>query len=420
MLEGWNKKNSQPVKRSGVYSGSSDHGTYDLKMPDKLKLLYLSSIKTESTYSGFLLMYRHLKERSDFDLLEYGDIDFAKDGESSFYYKIFSWVKIKVDRTFLYPAFLNIEWLFQSLVITKSLNNIIKNFKPDIILTVAHGPLFWLAYKVSKKFQIPLVTIFHDWWPEFSCQPAFARWHLDKRVRLIHQQSRVSLPVCKGMKVELGPHPDCRILYPIPGEIKSPEQLSHSPEAKKVWRMIYTGNTCAAYGKKLMSLINKLYNQNAITLTIFTGNCDWPREVQDQARTNGILKDFIRNDELLLELKKYDAFLVVMGGEQKEIVRKTSFPCKTVDYLQSGRPIVAWGPSDSSVCQFIHENDCGLLVHDNDPTILIQKVISFMDSPERQEEVIANAGRIYDDLLSPEIVQEVFVRAISDAAGIKS
>src|SRR5262249_12422803 len=46
-------------------------------------------------------------------------------------------------------------------------------FSPDVLLTVAHGEGCLAAVRFSKRTNIPLVTFFHDWWPD---QPELPWW----------------------------------------------------------------------------------------------------------------------------------------------------------------------------------------------------------------------------------------------------
>ena len=37
---------------------------------------------------------------------------------------------------------------------------------PSVVMTVAHHEACYAAMRYAKRYQLPLVTIFHDWWPD--------------------------------------------------------------------------------------------------------------------------------------------------------------------------------------------------------------------------------------------------------------
>lgn len=383
----------------------------------KISVLYLSSIRAEKTFSGHIIMYRHLYERDDLDVMEYGDREFDLDGKESLYYRGLDCLREKFQNTRGYEFFCLMDCYLQTWWIPTGLKNQIRNFRPDVILTVAHGRLFWLAYLVSQKFRIPLVTLFHDWWPEFSFQPPRVKKILTKRMRRVHQYSRISLAVCEGMKEELGTHPDTRVLYPIPGHIRDRgDSLEYNIVSEK-WRMVYAGNSCAYYGVQLQKLIYAMEEKGIDTdrFTIYTGNCDWPPEAQEKARSRGILRDFLPNDKLLPELRHYNLLLVIMGGGQSEIVRRTSFPCKTVDYLMTGKIVVSWGPKDSSVSKFISRHECGLVVNEENPSVLISKIEDLIKNKKKINSLSEKCSQVSKSILDENQIHHAFFQAISNS-----
>ena len=59
------------------------------------------------------------------------------------------------------------ECLFPVLPTDKLVHDLIRSFRPDVLVTVAHGWWHIKARRVAKQFKLPLVSLFQDWWPDF-------------------------------------------------------------------------------------------------------------------------------------------------------------------------------------------------------------------------------------------------------------
>ena len=76
---------------------------------------------------------------------------------------------------------------------------LVNDFKPDFILSVAHGSLFKTAAKVSGKTGIPLILLAQDWWPAFPEVNAKKRHKEEREFIAICSSSEVTIAVSEGM-----------------------------------------------------------------------------------------------------------------------------------------------------------------------------------------------------------------------------
>jgi hypothetical protein len=387
-------------------------------LKNKPRVFYLSSIEAKPTTSGFLIMHRHLVERDDLNVSFYDDADFQRDANEHWSYRLLEWMQKRVNRTRLYGYFLYGEWFLRRFWIPRGLSRAILDFGPDVILTVAHGHLHGTADLVSRKFKIPLVTIFHDWWPTLAYVSDGVREKMNREMFEVHHHSRISLAVCDGMRDFLGGDVSrTRLLYPLPTRNRESTGWNGFSSSDGM-RLIYTGNSAGYYGRKLREFIQSLRKQSEVRFSIYTNNCDWDLSAQTESRKEGFLNSFLEADLLFQEYEKSDFLLVIMSEEQSEIARKTSFPCKTVDYLWSGRPVIAWGPEDSSVVRFLREHQCGFVVTDPDVKVLLESCRKWRQDPEEVRRVTARAADVCRTILNPDLIHQKLVDAVKECVDL--
>jgi glycosyltransferase involved in cell wall biosynthesis len=86
-------------------------------------------------------------------------------------------------------------------------------------------------------------------------------------------------------------------------------------------------------------------------------------------RSIGLLRDgmqcaTVSREELLRNLRAADVLLLPHGltGSFSIEEYRTIFPTKTIEYLMSGRPILAHTLSDCFLTRFLRKHDCALIV----------------------------------------------------------
>src|SRR5262249_10313186 len=97
---------------------------------------------------------------------------------------------------------------------------------------------------------------------------------------------------------------------------------------------------------------------------------------------------------------------------EPEIFQRTSFPSKLTYYLQYERPIVYWGPKQSSIIRWAKENQASAVFDNEDPSELVQFLKDLKDSPIL-EQALCQESRRLRDLFCPDRIQHQFVDAIT-------
>jgi hypothetical protein len=101
----------------------------------------------------------------------------------------------------------------------------------------------------------------------------------------------------------------------------------------------------------------------------------------------------VSRDELLRRLPEADVLLLPHGlqTEASETERLTIFPTKTIEYLISGRPILAHTPPDCYLTRFLREQDCALVVDQPDRDELRAAVARLRSDAALRARLVQNA-----------------------------
>jgi glycosyltransferase involved in cell wall biosynthesis len=378
-----------------------------------MKVALISSVVPENAGGGRLLMYRHLRDVGDIDLLVVSDGPVPGFNHVVLKHGPLSRAFKRMERTPLR------HWGFDGQEFflpcnPKRVSEICRNFKPDVIITVAHGNLSRLALREALSSGVPLLTIFHDWWPDLCKTHKMIKPFFDKQFRALHQNSTVSLPVCEGMLEALGSHSRAEILYPIPNA--STSSISHAngqPAPTGQLKVIYMGNL-GEYGVMVKAALEATKTSPQILLEVRGKGQDWPDSFNKEMKERGLLHDFVPEEQLGGWLETADAFLVPMRFDSPmRRFMETSFPSKLAHYAQFHKPIVVWGPEYCSAVRWARIKDSALCVTDPSPAALVRALVTL--SGQEWRRWAAKAREAADIDFNPVKIQRQFLQAINRA-----
>ncbi|MEM7035136.1 MAG: glycosyltransferase [Chloroflexota bacterium] len=237
------------------------------------------------------------------------------------------------------------------------LNKIVKQFRPDAILTVPWGYSWRTAATVARQHKLPLQLIVHDHTPLYYDQfPQFIQQKIIADFKQVYQQAQSCFCVSPYMKQQYQAEfeKSSTVLYPIQ-PLDTPV-YEHPPEEKtesnRQLRVAYAGSVDSpAYARCLTALAEALRTING-QLVIFSSasiNLD---------ADNINAHPFIPYKELLPTLRaEADALFVPMSFEPNEKLNMSiAFPTKIADYTMTGLPLLIYGPSYCSAVQWAKEN----------------------------------------------------------------
>ncbi len=107
-----------------------------------------------------------------------------------------------------------------------------------------------------------------------------------------------------------------------------------------------------------------------------------PEEELTRLKKTGIYRGYLPFAELEPELRKADAFLLVMSFEEADrTFVETSFNTKWVDYVSYCKPIFVWAPAYSSACTFARTEGAATVIDVDKPEKVVDSLVkSFEDS----------------------------------------
>jgi hypothetical protein len=386
----------------------------------KPRILYLARTAPTQISGATLAMRRHFIEHDDIELFVVTSEAFADPRIPSLCLKTPSlWRRIKQTR--LFQTVHNIEmlahahWLPHTLIYTARL------FEPDAVFTVADLTLSETARLLARHLGIPLIVNFQDWWPRgqfYYAQEAPLPQLVplfEGRFRRLYQQSSLAFCTSEGMREFLGDHPNSHVLYPVgagKSSVVNVELASRQPTGKR--QLVYTGTAFGSYGQMLLKLADALKNHPSWELVIYGKRPNWPEERIATAEVSGLYRGFLPFEQLCSVLASADACLSVMSFDPElEVMMRTSFTTKVLDYCNAGRPILMWGPSFCSPIRLIDQYQAGLTITSAHPAAVLASLNRLDQEPGLAAALAHSAQSLARDYLSHNSIHGVFVREIN-------
>ena len=294
-----------------------------------------------------------------------------------------------------------------------ALRGIVKKFKPDLVFTVADTSVCEIARITAQHFRLPLVGFFMDWVPLMEGHFGFKNTQnkLSERFRRFYTICDLAFCISEGMRSELGPHENAKILYPIPLK----QSISHDIRTSRPekFRLVYVGSALGFYGRMLQRLAVQIEKSQNVQLLIIGPNSDWPSDLKKRMEFKGILLGAKKPEEAEKFLQDADALLVVMSFEKGyELFMKTSFNTKICDYAAFGKPLIFWGPNYCAPSILLKKENAAMLVTNEAPQAAIEAAEKLANDPCEFDRLTSASRRLNETIFNPDRLQEIFVYEI--------
>lgn len=361
----------------------------------KLRIFLLSNVVPENAAGGQVVLYRHLIASSDF-VLQHNRPATPRWLNSRF------WKRLKSTR--LHAACNALEISATRSSSSRVIFEQARQFGPNIVLTVAHGRGYDQARDLAERLNIPLATIFHDWWPDLEEIPPRWRRLEEARFRSIARASEVCFCVSEPMRAQLGSGGNATVLPPIPGRARDIPQVL----AAGVGTIGYFGSLYD-YGPMVAELAIASLDEGDVSLEIRTTRLNCPENQVTRLRAAGVLLPFAERQDFEKWISGIKAILCVMSFDPSLRRRmETSFPSKLIESLQFGKPVIIWGPEYCSAVQWAQANQVGHCI--TTPVVLevMAELQAFLRNDAAQRAASQRAEVISKTVFSPQEIHRHF------------
>jgi len=356
--------------------------------------LFVSSFGTVGISGGSLQMMRHFVSSGDFDLQEFSGEGWDPIEKWTPQVMLLQRLVRRLSRTRIQPLLMLLSLTTRHGNGMENLLQFIKSRpQPDFVATIAFGRYQFLALRAAKRLGIPLVSFFHDWWPDlvFPCGSPANRV-LQKAFFAHYRSSDLPLCVSSEMRDQLPFNPRSQVLLPI-GQNIAAHQPKPAIEHSKPIKIVYLGSLQADTGECLRILSSFLlkYPVPGISLECYGSNPSWPPEEIDALRAAGLYSEADNGTEPPEKLMGR-ADLILVPTSFSPLMRRrvaTSFPSKLLDALPFSTPILCWGPSYSCANAFVQKNQLGCVVTTPSPSELASSAMTFARSDAYQTSSLA-------------------------------
>ncbi len=328
------------------------------------RLLYVGNVPVESSYHGSALIYRLLQSYAPDRLMIIED-----EANRSLPNRRLLDVKYESIhagfRRLLYSRF---SLAYSSLLMflaafwRRSIIKKLGHFKPEAILTVAHGPLWITAHALSQQLGIPLHLICHD---EITMTTPHIHWlrpHLENVFLKCYNQAKNRYVVSPYMRDDYEQRFGCGALVLYPSRASDAPKFYDPPERLGLpvngLTVAFAGTINTGGHIELLKLQAEALADQGGRLLLFG-----PLSIDDAVRVGLALKNvecrgLLSSAELIKSFRdEVDLLLVPMSFEDgASLAMQTNFPSKLTDYTIAGLPILIHGPDNCSAVRWALDN----------------------------------------------------------------
>jgi len=370
-------------------------------------------------------MYRHFVLHNDVDLLVCST-GFIHEGLSRGHQIARHRFITRVQNTRLTRWVRQFQILVEPYLWCRQLEPMLRNFRPDVIFTVADPADSWSAYLLAKRMEIPLVVNFQDWWPTSNYSGAyerpfpFVRKIMDRRFRQMHREAAAVFATSHGMLDWLGERQGARVLFPTgaPRAVGALPSFSRDNLSGPL-SIGYAGQIPrGGYGSQVLRLAEAIVqSNNSLRLMVYSPRGEKDIEVATALEVMGFYGGFLPGEQLLGELAKSDVLLAVMSFDDKRsLFVRTSFTTKILDYAAVGKPIVIWAPEASAPVQLARRTGFAIACTDPDVKVVL-KAIHELNSPAKYEEAARRSWDAGQAMFKHEVIHQILLEGLREAAG---
>jgi hypothetical protein len=329
------------------------------------RMLYVGDVAVESTVAGSTLLYRLLQNYpADRLRVAEGNISSSQPDKRlpGVIYDEFKVGNRRLLHTRLHDLYSGLLHLTAPARGAR-LRRICRDFRPEAVLTVAHGYSWLTAAHLSMKARLPLHLIVHDDWVSIqkSVLPAVIHRKLDREFGKVYRHATSRLCASPYMAEAFAERYGAAgtVLYPSRAagfpEYDGPPQRREAGD-KLVFAFAGTVNT-RGYAQSLATLASVLGSAGGELIVYSSLSADGIRDCGLEG-SHVSVRPVVPFGELLESLRRdVDVLFVPMSFAAEDAQNmQAGFPSKIADYTAVGLPLLIWGPPYCSAVRWAREN----------------------------------------------------------------
>ncbi|MFM6529900.1 MAG: glycosyltransferase, partial [Dolichospermum sp.] len=247
-------------------------------------------------------------------------------------------------------------------------------FAPEVILicpSSASGLL--IGHKIIKTFDIPYLIYLMDDWTKSNHYQWLTGSVQESTTYLLNNASGW-LMISQQLEQELAQRykivPKRSLIVHNPVDLSNKTLPDFTPHYRDKFRVIYAGGIWPMHYDAVAVVAEAIYELRRdgvdIELVLHTAPNFWEIYQKQWVKWQVTYGDLIPYKELNQYLQKADLLLVASSFfPENYSITSSSVQTKLTDYMVSGRPILACGPSYAACNQFIKNWNCGLVCETN-------------------------------------------------------
>lgn len=350
------------------------------------RLLYIGDVAIESTVAGSALIYR-LLQKYPVDRLHIIECNISisktENRLSNVEYQV---LKLGNKRLIcsrlsnLYSSYLYLTARQQA----SQLKAIMTAFKPEAILTVAHGFSWLTAAEIARCYQLPLHLIIHDDLLSYMPGLSFLKTQAEKQFAKVYRQAKSRFCVSPYMEEHY------RHKYSVKGSVLYPSRAADvisfdTPPSKSVDRPLtfaYAGSINTPGQAKTLVTLSSVIEKIKGKLIIYSA-LD-PQAIKNLSlnKFNIEVRSLISYKQLINNLRKEaDVLFAPMDFDVKNKTNmELCFPSKLTDYTIVGLPLLIWGAKYCSAVKWAKDNPGVAEVVDKENESALLKAVEKLSS----------------------------------------
>ncbi len=268
----------------------------------------------------------------------------------------------------------------------RKLGQLVKRFQPNVVISTS-PPLtaHLLGMRVKRKFNIPWVPDFRDYWlgGEYLYTPTFLHRYLHKKwageaIWMADAVISVSEPIRQSL-LSIGTlHPEK--FYEIPNGFDPDDFQTVAPERFTKKTLLYLGSLGGANDPSLFfQAVKDLLRRNPAVLSdwqfLFVGEGISAITVPPEIRGSLQFRPYVSHKKAIAFLKGASGLLFTLSAD----VNPGMVTGKLFEYLASGKPIFAISPEGVVATSILKSYNFGRLVTDFNPEIVSRELENFLD-----------------------------------------